>query len=82
MLRGFRITHGFSGTKMRVTRGLGVIASFKLCQNRKGQRTKTNQTTKTLVKKSSLTEIGEDFIHNINLKINGAIVIPWFSTSI
>ena len=34
-LRGFRITRGFSGTKMRVTRGLGVYRPFRqLCRNK------------------------------------------------
>ena len=42
--------------------------------------TKTNQTTKTLVKKSSLTKILIDWgrlFHDINLKINSAIVISF-----
>ena len=30
VLRGFRITRGFSGTKMRVTRGLGVFKALSL----------------------------------------------------
>ena len=36
-----------------------------------------------VLKKSSLTDISIDwggFFHNINLKNNSAIVIPWFST--
>jgi hypothetical protein len=42
----------------------------------------TNKTTKTFVKKSSLTKILIDWaglFHDINLKNDGAIVILWFS---
>jgi hypothetical protein len=44
---------------------------------------KQNETTKRFLKKSSLTKILIDWVrlfHDINLKNNGAIVIPRFST--
>ena len=49
----------------------------------KTAETITNKTTKTFVKKSSLTKILIDWgglFHDINLKNNGAIVNLWFST--
>ena len=44
---------------------------------------KPNQTAKAFVKKSSLTKILMDWgglFHDINIKNNGAIVMPRFST--
>jgi hypothetical protein len=46
-------------------------------------KTKTKQTAQACVKKSSLTKILIDWgglFHEINIKNNGAIVIPRFST--
>ena len=56
---------------------------YSLYAQQKTAETITNKATKTFVKKSSLTKIIIDWgglFHDINVKNNGAIVIPWFST--
>ena len=71
----------FATVKTKIILLFSVTHSLYVQQ--KTAETITNKTTKTFVKKSSLTNILIDWgrlFHDMNNKNNDAIVIPWFST--